>query len=62
MKNFREKQGGSSVMSIETGFSCNAYCAFCPQISYRREVGHARVNAAQLQEIFRGMAQAIPPA
>jgi len=23
------------VLSIETGFGCNAFCAFCPQLSYR---------------------------
>src|SRR5262249_4333716 len=23
------------VLSIETGFSCNAYCGFCPQLNYR---------------------------
>ncbi len=30
-----ERRSKTTVMSIETGFSCNAYCAFCPQISYR---------------------------
>ena len=25
-------------MSIETGFSCNAYCGFCPQLNYRGEL------------------------
>lgn len=34
----RERPSGSKVMSIETGFSCNAYCGFCPQLNYRGEL------------------------
>ena len=38
--NAREGSGkpAAKVMSIETGFSCNAYCGFCPQLNYRGEL------------------------
>src|SRR3954470_11507114 len=34
----QDRQPSSKVMSIETGFSCNAYCGFCPQLNYRGEL------------------------
>jgi MoaA/NifB/PqqE/SkfB family radical SAM enzyme len=30
-----DRDSGQRVLSIETGFSCNAYCGFCPQLNYR---------------------------
>lgn len=32
-----QEAGEGGVISIETGFGCNAYCAFCPQIRYRND-------------------------
>jgi hypothetical protein len=31
----RDDRPTGKVLSIETGFSCNAYCGFCPQLNYR---------------------------